>query len=89
MEGKDFSFGLHSPDNVPFDVTSSSAMTSSGKELFINDNIAIGNFNKSNLVLEDGDLIDLTTLPPPLTPDEDKFLLSCITPGLSFNSLFI
>jgi hypothetical protein len=76
LEGNDFSFGLHSPDSFPIELMMSSASQSASKLLK----------NEKKKLTEDSDLIDLTTLPPPLTPDEDKFLLSCITPGKNCGS---
>ena len=78
LEGNDFSFGLHSPDSFPIDLIASSASLAASKLLK----------NEKKKLTEDSDLIDLTTLPPPLTPDEDKFLLSCITPGKKIGWLF-
>jgi hypothetical protein len=60
---------LHSPDSFPPELSAATAATSA-KLLKAEKKLAA-----------DADLIDLTTLPPPLTPDEDKFLMSCIAPG--------
>lgn len=73
LEGTDFSFGLHSPDSFPTDLASSLA-ASATKQLLLA-------ARTDKKFLTDADLIDLTTLPPPLTPDDEKFLLSSIPPG--------
>ena len=74
LEGNDFSFGLHSPDSFPTELTSTTSLLST----------SVLSKKNEKKILTDADLIDLTTLPPPLTPDDEKFLLSAIVPGKIF-----
>ncbi|XP_071744367.1 uncharacterized protein [Lepeophtheirus salmonis] len=69
LKPSDSSFGLHSPDNFPlgFDPKEENGVRDLLKKLKTNSK---EDFASGNLVL-DPDLIDLTMIPPPMTPDED------------------
>lgn len=88
------SFGLHSPDNNVFPVEQESTKLreylaklreNSSKENERNQELLGFNLADDSLIVNDPDLIDLTSIPPPQTPDELDALSTLPVPPRGFD----